>query len=181
MTRKLKSAVCITTFALAAHGVAIAQSQQTPNILKLDAKENMPKAKAADLAWLTGHWIGDGLDGKVEEFWAPPTGDNLIGMFRLMKEGKTSFTEFFSIVQEGESLVLKLKHFDPQLKGWEEKDKAVEFPLVKLSATEANFDGLTYRKRDDGSLMVYVVFKNKDGTPREVSFQYKLAEHTPIK
>lgn len=153
--------------------VLFAQSQQTPNILKLDKKENMPKAKVADLAWLAGHWEGDGLSGKVEEFWSPPVGDNLIGMFRLMKDGKTHFTEFFSIVAEGESLVLKLKHFGPDLVGWEEKDKFVEFRLVKLSPTEANFDGLTYRKNGDQGLDVFVVFKSKDGKVREESFKYK--------
>ncbi len=150
-----------------------AQSQKTTNTLTLGKKENMPKASVSDFAWLAGHWSGEGLGGTCEETWAPPLGDSVIGLFRFLKDGKTQFTEFFSLVKEGESLVLKLKHFNPDMTGWEEKDKPVQFPLVKVSTNEANFDGLTYRKKDDDTLEVYVAIKGKDGNLREEKFSFK--------
>src|SRR5262245_29835909 len=72
---------------------AAAQSHQTANTLKLDKPENAPKARASDLAWLSGRWLGAGLGGTTEEVWAPPVGDQMIGMFRLVKDGKIVFSE----------------------------------------------------------------------------------------
>lgn len=153
--------------------VSGAQTQQTPNTLKLDDVAKMPPAKLTDLAWMVGHWSGEGLGGKCEEIWSPPLGDNMIGMFRFMKDEKTAFTEFFTVVALNNSLTLKLKHFNPDFSGWEEKDKFVEFRLVKLSATEANFDGLTFRKTSEDTLSVFVTMKQKDGTLHEEEFKYR--------
>ena len=94
-------------------------------------------------------------------------------MFRFLKDGRTQFVELFSLVVEGESLVLKLKHFNADMTGWEEKDEIVQFPLVKITANEANFDGLTYRKKDDGTLESFVVMKGKDGSLNEIAFRFK--------
>lgn len=172
---KATTRISVTLCILLAEFVSpsFAQSQKTPNTLSLDKKENMPKATVADFAWLAGHWSGEGLGGTCEEIWAPPMGDNMIGLFRYLKDGKTQFTELFSLVAEGESLILKLKHFNPDMTGWEEKDKPVQFPLVKVSPHEANFDGLTFRKKDENTLDVYVVMKTKDGGLRELEFKYK--------
>ena len=173
MARKMNLILGSLTIVLAVCNFTFAQSQKTANTLTLDKKENMPKASVADFAWLAGHWSGEGLGGQCEEIWAPPMGDNMIGMFRYLKDGKTQFIELFSLVIEGESIALKLKHFNADMTGWEEKDKVVQFPLVKLSANEASFDGLTYRMKDDDTLEVFVVMKGKDGSLRELEFKYK--------
>lgn len=173
MTHKTNVAFVSTITLLVLCNITYAQSQKTTNTLTLDKKENMPKVTVSDFAWLAGHWSGEGLGGTCEEIWAPPLGDNVIGLFRFLKDGKTQFTELFSLVKEGESLVLKLKHFNPDMTSWEEKDKPVQFPLVKVSPNEANFDGLTYRKKDDDTLDVFVAIKGKDGNLREEKFSFK--------
>ena len=173
MARKMNLILGPMAMVLAVGNLAFAQSQKTTNTLNLDKKENMPKATVADFAWLAGHWSGDGLGGRCEELWAPPVGDSMIGMFRFLKDGKTQFIELFSLVLEGDSLVLTLKHFNADMTGWEEKDEVVRFPLVKLTANEASFDGLTYRKKDDGTLESFVVMKGKDGSLSELAFKFK--------
>lgn len=173
MTHKTSRILKSTSALLLLCNLTFAQSQKTTNTLTLDKKENMPQATVSDFAWLAGHWSGEGLGGTCEEIWAPPLGDNVIGLFRFLKDGKTQFAELFSLVKEGESLVLKLKHFNPDMTSWEEKDKPVQFPLVKISPNVANFDGLTYRKKDDDTLEVYVAIKGKDGNLREEKFSFK--------
>jgi len=96
-------------------------------------------AGPADLAWLTGSWLGrNGPDG-VEEHWSPLGGDTLVGMFRWVKDGTVSFYELAAIEREGTDVVLRIKHFHPRLVGWEEKADACEFVLVHLGDQEAAF------------------------------------------
>jgi hypothetical protein len=154
---------------------ASAQEHQTPNTLKFDRAVKPARARIADIAWLQGHWIGEGLGGTTEEVWAPPLGNSMMGMYRLVKNGKVVFSELLFIVESDDSLVLKLKHFDADFKGWEPKDVALAFPLVKLAANEAFFDGMTIRRRGDGCLQAFVAIHKKSGEIREEEFRYKAA------
>ena len=70
---------------------------------------------------MAGHWQGEMFGGMAEEVWNPPSGNSMMGMYKLIKDGKTVFYEFFSIIEESNSLILKLKHFNPDMTGWEEK------------------------------------------------------------
>ena len=63
------------------------------------------------------------------------------------------------IVEDKGSLSVKLKHFNADFSGWEEQDGFVSFPLVKLTADAAYFDGLTYRRDGPDRLKVYVAIK----------------------
>ena len=42
-------------------------------------------ASPADLAWLSGSWLGRNGDDPVEEHWSPLGGGTLMGMFRWVK------------------------------------------------------------------------------------------------
>ncbi len=95
----------------------------------------------------------------------------MMGMFKLVKEDKIIFYEFFTITEESNSLILKLKHFHPGLKGWEEKDRYISFPLVKLTQDTAFFDGLTFRKLDQDSIQVFLAMQ-RDGEKHEIEFKY---------
>ena len=177
---KTPLAIASPLLVLAMAAVASGQSPQSPNTLKLDKQENRPTARITDIAWLQGRWVGAGLGGTTEEVWAPPLGDSMLGMYRLVKNGKVMFCELCTIVEDGDSLVLKLKHFDSKLKGWEEKDVTVNFPLVKLTGSEAYFDGLTFRKTPEGDLLAYVVTRDKKTkAEREAEFRYHPAHPEP--
>lgn len=127
-------------------------------------------AKIADVAWIAGHWVGEAMGGTFEETWNPPLGNSMVGMFKFVEGDQVKFYELLTIVEEDKSLVLRLKHFDPQLVGWEEKEKSLEFPLLQLSETEARFHGLVFRKIDNATLQIVVQQKEADGTMGELKF-----------
>lgn len=149
------------------------QSELTRNTKKLDAGESPGAAKLKDVAWLTGIWRGDGLGGICEETWNPPLAGGMAGTFRLVKDEKLEFSEFFILSETDGSLSLKLRHFDARFHGWETKDKFVEFKLISVEDKTAWFDGLTYRLNEDGSMNAFVAIKQRDGTMREGVFTYK--------
>ena len=70
-------------------------------------------------------------------------------------------------------MVLQLKHFNNDLKGWETKDETVDFPLKELTATKAIFEGMMFEKISDNEMNVYVDMKQKDGSIQVLKFNYK--------
>jgi len=94
----------------------------------------------------------------------------MVGVFRLYRQDKVVFYEIMTAVEEEGSVSLKLKHFGPDLKGWEEKDGKVTFRLVRFDRDTLWFEGLTYRRASDGSLQGAVAIESKDGTSREEAF-----------
>ena len=115
------------------------------------------KVALSDAAWIAGHWTGKAMGGTFEETWNPPLGNSMMGMFKFVKDDQVNFYELLTIVEENDSLVLRLKHFNPKLVSWEEKDESEEFPLLSLSANEARFDGLVFRKIDDSHMTITVL------------------------
>ena len=60
------------------------------------------------------------------------------------------------------SLVLDLKHFDPDLAGWEDRAETTTFRLVRVDGATAFFDGLTYHLVDPDTLQVWVALREGD-------------------
>ena len=136
--------------------VTFAQSRNTQNTLKLDDPASRPAATIESVAWMAGSWKGKAFGGDFEEVWTPPSAGTMVGLFKLMHNAKPTMYEFELIVEDEGSLSLQLKHFNADFSGWEEKDKFVSFPLVKLTDDAAYFDGLTYRRDGPDRLQVYV-------------------------
>lgn len=135
-----------------------------------------PKATLADVAWIAGHWIGEAFGGTTEEIWSPPLGNSMMFMFRLITEGKVQFYEIGHIQQVDETLVLQLKHFHGNLEGWEEKDEAVGFKLVKLEGNRIYFDDFTFERISENEINIYIVIMDEGGKSEEVKFNYKKAD-----
>lgn len=143
-------------------------------VRQLAPGQSSPPAKIADLAWLEGTWIGKGLGGHTEEYYSSPLAGAIVGNFRFVKDDKAIFYEIVTIVEHNGSVLVRLKHFTPDLVGWEEKDQSVEFKLVALEGQTAYFDGQTL-KREGDTLYAAVLIKNKkDGSTRIEQFSYKL-------
>lgn len=160
--------------AWASTATAAAQEESLfPNTRTEGEDGHAPQAKIEQLAWMAGHWIGEGLGGVCEEVWSPAADGAMMGMFRLIREGKVVFYEFQTLVEQDGSLVLKLKHFHPDLVGWEEKDGMVRFPLVHVEKDAVWFRGLTYRKDSDGTLSIFLRLRGKDGVVQEVPFSLR--------
>ena len=151
----------------------VAQKQASEHILELDSLATSPKAHISDVSWISGTWKGEAFGGKTEEIWSEPMGNSMMASFKLVADGKVQFYEIEIIREVKESLILQLKHFNGDLKGWETKDETVDFPLVKITENIIYFDGMTFEKVSDSAMNVYVLMHEKDGTTNEVKFNYK--------
>ena len=116
---------------------------QTQNTLTLADGETGQSATIDDVAFITGHWQGDGLGGFNEEVWGEPLGGSMVGLFRHLQSHQPSFSEIMQIAEENGSLTLRLKHFNPDLTGWETQDEMETFPLVRVQPGEAAPSPLT--------------------------------------
>ncbi|MHA1110946.1 MAG: DUF6265 family protein [Promethearchaeota archaeon] len=81
----------------------------------------------SSLEWIVGKWYGENSQNIMEEDWHPIMGDAMAGWFRWKKENSIFLYEFMLFQQVDNIVVLKIKHFDSNLVGWEEKDKWVEY------------------------------------------------------
>ena len=134
-----------------------------------------PPASIEQAEWLVGDWVGTGIDGaEAAESWLPPSGDTMVGLFVQEKpDGGLMFTEHMYLAEEGGSLVLKLKHFNPDLTGWEEKDGMVRFRLLSIEPCAAYFSSLTYRCEAEGGLLVAVRMKSEGDAVEELVFRFQ--------
>lgn len=165
----------IVAVCLLAAVIASAQEPMTENTVRLAEGAASPSATLGGMAWLAGSWTGEGLGGHVEEIWSPPQAGAMMGMFRLLREGKTAFYELMTLVEENGSLVLRVKHFNPDLTGWEERDKTVDFAFAAMAGDRFFFDGLTFERQGADALTIHVVISAKDGTVHEEAFSYSRA------
>lgn len=146
----------------------------TANTLTLPDGAPRPAARVTDMAWLSGRWAGEGLGGQIDEVWSDPAGGAMVGYFRLVKDGKPVFYEILTLLESEGSVELRLKHVNPDMTGWEEKNGFVTFRLVKLDATGAYFGGLTFRRVDEHTMEGYLALRNRtDGSVREEKFVYR--------
>ena len=74
-----------------------------------------------------------------------------------------------------ESLILQLKHFDGNMRGWEEKNETIDFKLVKLEPNKVYFEGLTMEKISDDQMNIWVLIED-EGKTDEVLFAYTKAK-----
>lgn len=156
---------------LAAHFVE-AQEKLTEHTYKRSPGTSSPPATIGAMAWLAGHWQGEALGGLSEEIWSPARAGSMMGMYRLLKDGKPAFYELLTIVEEQGSLVLRLKHFNPDLTGWEEKQKTVDFPLVAVGEGAVHFEGMSFHMRGSSGVTIYLAMHGKDGSVHEGVFEY---------
>jgi hypothetical protein len=116
---------------------------------RLAPGQTIGQAKIQDFTWLTGNWQGQGLGDFSEENWQTPQGGSMLGTFRQHKQGKPWFYEFMLLLEVEGSVQLQVKHFNPDGKGWEEKDDFLTFRLIEVKPGVAYFEGLTFRRQDD--------------------------------
>jgi hypothetical protein len=147
-------------------------AERTANTVTAGADFPSPPATLRDAAWLAGAWAGTGLGGTTDESWSPPVGGAMMGMFRLVQKDKVVFYEFLTLVEHDGSLQLKLKHFNADLTGWEEKADMVRFRLLKVDGDAVYFEGLTFRRVGADRLQIFLALRNKGETVfREERFE----------
>lgn len=161
--------VSLYSFGFSAH----AQIKITEHVYRNDPGVEPSKATIVDFAKMIGYWKGEGLGGVCEELWMPEAGGMLHGSFRMAIKGKLSFSEFMTITIDSTGhAILKVKHFNPDFTGWEEKDKSEDFLYLKRDGSAIYFSGMTYLFEADNRLVIYVTFKGRDGKYSEQKFSF---------
>jgi hypothetical protein len=153
-------------------GAGAAADAQTFHAQRLGDRQS-PPATLEVMSWLAGRWEGEGLGGYNEEIWSAPRGGVMTGMYRHLKDDRPVFYEFLMFVEEKGTIVLKLKHFNPDFSGWEEKKDFVDFPLVKVEERAVHFDGLSFVRESDNALRIYLLLRDKNGHVREEEFRMR--------
>lgn len=151
--------------------VMVTAQEEFANTMSLKEGETSPSADLSVVEWVAGAWRGEAFGGITEEVWTPPLGGSMMCVFKLVVNDQVRFYEIVTISEENETLILRLKHFNANLTGWEEKNVTVDFKLVKVSENKVFFDGFTFEKISDDEINIYVVVDNK-GKRSEVKFNY---------
>lgn len=141
------------------------------NTLKFSENSHSPIASLNDVKWVSGHWKGEAFGGITEEIWSPPLGDSMMFSFKLVVNDKVVFYELGGIRELNNTLLLQLKHFGNDFKGWEEKEETVDFKLVKIEKNRIYFDEFTIEKISDSEINLYVIIEEK-GKKEEIKFNY---------
>lgn len=136
------------------------------------SQEKHLEPKLENIAWISGTWHGEAFGGKTEEIWSKPSGGSMMASFKLIADGKVQFYEIEIIREIENSLILQLKHFGNDLKGWETKDETVDFPLKYITEKKVVFEGMTFEKVSDNEMNVFVDIK-ENGKVETVKFNYK--------
>ena len=117
-----------------------------------------------DFSWLSGHWTGEGFGGVSEEIWSPPADGTMMGMFRQLNDEKLVFYEFLLLDETG----LRLKHFHPDLKGWETKDEFVTFEMVEYTKKKIVLKGLEFELKSKNEMEIRLSMRQGDEVKTEV-------------
>ena len=170
-TRYIPVVLFVLGCAVPAQGQPPRFQNRTPNTLTASAEVPSPPATLQDMAWFVGHWTGTGLGGVCEEAWSEPAAGAMMGMFRFLKEDRVVFYEFLTLVEHEGTLLLKLKHFNADLTGWEEKADFITFRLLKMEPDAVYFEGLTFKRVGPRKLEIFLAIRNRaDGSVREEPF-----------
>lgn len=126
------------------------------------------------LAFLSGRWVSITRAEMQEETWSRVSGDSMTGTFRVVQGGEPVFYEFWAVEVDGDKPVLKLKHFNAGLVGWEEKDTSTRMPLISSAENDVVFaeaDGsvsLHYHRA--GNTLTCLVHHVKNGKSSDETF-----------
>ena len=125
-------------------------------------------ASIEDAAWLAGRWVGEGFGGQMEETWAPPIGGQMVGHFRYWREGQPQFYEIMLLdVVEG-GVRLRVKHFNPDFTGWEERGEWHAFEPVSAAPDALIFNGLEIRREGEDRIVMRIRMRRGDVVEEEI-------------
>lgn len=139
------------------------------------------KATVDQLAWVTGAWTGKLGERTIEQHWSAPVAGSIIAMYRSIQANRATLYELLAIEQDGDGVVLRIKHFTPGagLVGQEAKDVSLNHALVSLDGRTAVFEEegaaspthITFTSPDPATLNITVT-RQRDGKPVATEFKY---------
>jgi len=128
----------------------VAEHSRGESVVRASPGSTPPPARIGAGRWMEGDWVGTGLGGTAEAAWLAPLAGNMAGVYRGVRDGRVTFFEILTLVEAGNSLAIRLKNFDTDLRGWEPKEKTVDFNLVRTEPGALYLGGMTYRRTPEG-------------------------------
>ncbi|MBX9571833.1 MAG: hypothetical protein K2X77_23270 [Candidatus Obscuribacterales bacterium] len=184
-------AVAILTCQLLSSSYTPAFSGDSPKAPKDDSSPNHTNAstknvavKSANLeqvAFLKGTWRGTENGETTEEIWGSVLGDSIVGHCQSVSGNKTTLYELMAILKEGNSLVMRIKHFKGAFVPWKEEAESGDLKLIKVAKDQATFQNnkpervTVEYKRAGEQLDAVVTVLNGEKTNR-FPFRYKLVK-----
>ena len=137
-----------------------------------------PPVTIQELSFLTGRWSGTVKGFEADEIWSKAANGSLMGVYREMKDGKTTFFEFLTIEQEESGPVLRLRHFKPGMKALD--NDPTSFSLMSASQTKAVFEGgnklhpvrMTFERKSPDTLEILLEHQRDKGQWTRELFSY---------
>lgn len=130
--------------------------------------QQVPAGRIEDAAWLAGRWTGTGLGGQLEEVWSAPAGGQMVGHFRLLREGKPVFYEFMLMDVTEDGIRMRLKHFNPDYTAWEAREDWTTFTPVSSSSDELVFSALSIRRTAADTMTMKLRIRRGEVTSEEL-------------
>ncbi len=131
------------------------------------------KATVADLAWMTGSWVGPVGEQTLEENWIRPLGGSIAALVRFTGNGATSMTELIVIEEAEGSLVFRVRQWFP---GFVPRNpEPQEMALAELADNRVSFAAtgsgdfktLTYSRPSPDTFNIHV--ETKDGEKFQIN------------
>ena len=136
--------------------------------------ESIPSAALRPLSFLSGRWVSETPGEVQEETWSPVSGESMVGSFRIVQHDRPVFYEFWVLELDNNRPVLKLKHFNADLVGWEEKNASTKMPLVKTAEDDAIFaeadSSVSLHYHRVGKKLTCIVHHVRDGKGSDETF-----------
>ena len=132
----------------------------------------MVEQKSGSIVLIATTSAGEAMGGPVSETYSAPLGGRITGHF-VASDGKggVSFTELVDYVPVGRSIAYRVRHFGPDMKGWEDKTgKPVVVPLVAVEGSRWYFDGMTLDRTAPDALTMWVRIED-GGKATDVPFR----------
>ncbi len=143
-------------------------------LFSVKAQEPGKSELISELASMEGRWVGQAFGGEVEEIWTARTGNTMWGMFRVIKNGQTQLAEIEQLIEQNDSLHYRVRHFNGDFIGWEDKQDYVQFPFVRLIENGVVFDGLKIIFLDENTMKHFIQLSNgKSSEVEQVEILYK--------
>lgn len=109
-----------------------------------------------DLEFLTGHWVHTDEQSRIEENWLPASANTRVASFRWTHGGKVSAIELVIVAADGDDVMLRFKHFDPDYRAWE-ADVPNTYRLADSSPCRAVFE----RTGDNARVPVFMIYERR--------------------
>ncbi len=112
-----------------------------------------------DLGFLSGKWVSNEKTANGEIIFTNPEANDITGLIRIIENDTVRYYQLISIKLEKNSKqpVLLMKHFNEQIKGWEEKDDVIEHFYISSTLDKSKKQITFISKRDSWTRIIITV------------------------